>query len=565
MEKDPGIRHFEEISEDPNVLRPTDTVDDPQYARLNHDAREASDAEHRMGILEAIQLYPKAVGWSILLSTAIVMEGYDVLLLANFYALPQFNKKYGQLQPDGSYAVTAPWRSGLSNGALCGEILGLFITGIVQDRFGYRKTILGALGMVVCFIFIVFFAQNIEMLLAGEILCGIPWGVFQTLTTAYASEVCPVALRGYLTTYVNLCWVIGQFIASGVLRAVLSRPDQWAYRIPFAIQWFWTVPLIIGCCFAPESPWWCVRHGRVDEAKRNLLRLTSRSDTNFDPDKTIAMMQHTNKMEKELTAGTSYWDCFKGSNLRRTEIVCVTWLVQNVCGATFMGYSTVFYIAAGLAESASFDMSMVQYALGAIGTIGSWFLMARAGRRTLYLYGSIGLFSLLMIIGFTSIAPRSNAAANWAIGSMLLVFTMVYDISVGPVCYSLVAEIPSTRLRAKSIVLARNFYNIGGIVVNILTNYQLSTTAWNWGAKSSFFWAGTCFCCIVWVYFRLPEPKGRTYAELDVLFEQGVSAREFRSTTVDPFRNDHLQLVESEKATSDEDFKTKATIRSTPF
>jgi len=53
---------------------------------------------------------------------------------------------------------------------------------------------MGALFLVLCFIFIVFFAKNLTMLLVGEILCGIPWGVFQTLTTAYASEVCPAQL-----------------------------------------------------------------------------------------------------------------------------------------------------------------------------------------------------------------------------------------------------------------------------------------------------------------------------------------------------------------------------------
>lgn len=61
---------------------------------------------------------------------------------------------------------------------------------------------IGALFLMICFIFIPFFAQNLATLLAGEILQGIPWGVFQTMTTAYASEVCPVALRAYLTTYV---------------------------------------------------------------------------------------------------------------------------------------------------------------------------------------------------------------------------------------------------------------------------------------------------------------------------------------------------------------------------
>jgi SP family general alpha glucoside:H+ symporter-like MFS transporter len=55
-------------------------------------------------------------------------------------------------------------------------------------------------------------------------------GVFQTLTVTYASEVTPTNLRAYLTTYVNLCWVMGQLIAAGVLRGFLERNDQWAYR-----------------------------------------------------------------------------------------------------------------------------------------------------------------------------------------------------------------------------------------------------------------------------------------------------------------------------------------------
>lgn len=61
------------------------------------------------------------------------MEGYDVVLLANFYGLNSFNAKFGDtVNPDPTTgAVTtpmivgAPWKSGLSNGALIGEIIGI--------------------------------------------------------------------------------------------------------------------------------------------------------------------------------------------------------------------------------------------------------------------------------------------------------------------------------------------------------------------------------------------------------------------------------------------------------
>jgi SP family general alpha glucoside:H+ symporter-like MFS transporter len=70
-----------------------------------------------------------------------------------------------------------------------------------------------------------------------------------------------------------------------------------------------------------------------------------------------------------------------------------------------------------------------------------------------------------------------------------------------------------------------------------LTHHQ------NWGAKSSFFYAGTCFACFIWAFFRLPEPKGRTYAEMDILFERRVSARQFKHTVVESF---HVSETDSD-------------------
>lgn len=398
------------------------------------------------------------------------------------------------------------------------------------------------------FIFIPFFSQNLQTLLAGEILQGIPWGIFQTMTTAYASEVAPVALRAYLTTYVNLCWVMGQLIASGVLRSLLDRIDlgDWAWRIPFAIQWIWPVPIMVEVFFAPESPWWLVRKDRTEDAKRVVLRLASAGvDADFNADETVAMMVHTNAIEQSISAGTSYIDCFKGVDGRRTEITSMTWVIQAFCGSAFMGYSTYFYQNAGLPDDASFDMSIGQFALGGVGTILSWFAMIWLGRRTLYVAGLTFMFILLLVIGFVGIVPSGNIGAAWAIGSMLLVYTFIYDLTVGLICYSLVAEILSTRVKAKTVVLACNSHNIAGIINNVITPRMINPTAWNWGAKAGFFWAGLCFICLAWTYLRLPEPKGHTYGELDVLFERKISPRKFKSTKLDIFRSDHLDITDS--------------------
>ncbi|CAJ2501383.1 Uu.00g042360.m01.CDS01 [Anthostomella pinea] len=519
---------------------------DPKFDLITIEAKAATQAEHAMPLRQAIKLYPKAILWSIFFSTAIAMEGYDLVLVQSFFAFPAFAEKYGVLDSKGKYGIPAPWQAGLSNGARVGEILGLFVNGIVCDKFGFRKTMVGTLVLLCGLIFIPFFAQNIETIQVGQILLGIPWGVFQTLTTAYAAEVCPVALRGYLTTYVNMMWGLGQLLASGVLRAMLKRTDQWAYRIPFALQWMWPVPLIVGIALAPESPWWLVRKGRHGEAKTSLRRLSQSSNTELDH--TLSMMRYTNEIEKEVSAGTSYIDCFRGVHLRRTEITCFTWVIQAASGASFMGYAAYFFEQAGLPTSISFDFSISLYAVAMIGVAISWFAMTYLGRRTIYLSGLSAMFVVLITIGFVNISPSKGT--SYATGSLLLLFTLCYDITIGTVAYSIVAEMPSSRLRTKTIVLARNLYNVQGITNGVITPYMLNPDAWNWKGKAGFFWAGLALLCLIWTFFRLPEPKGRTYAELDLLFEQKVSARKFRDAVVDTFESPH-HTTEVEMTTKD--------------
>lgn len=396
---------------------------------------------------------------------------------------------------------------------------------------------------------IFFTAKNIQSLLAAEILAGIPWGVFQTLTITYASEVCPVPLRGYLTTYVNFCWGLGQLIGLGVIKSMLDRHDQWAYRIPYGLQWMWPLPLFLGILFAPESPWWLVRKERMDDARRSLLRLTSLNrETDFDVDETLSMMLHTTNMEKKITQGATYFDCFRGTDLRRTEIVCMVWAIQNLSGNSFSNYSTYFLEQAGLSSSTSYNFAMGQYGINMAGVFGAWFLMTLGiGRRSLFLYGLCGLFTMLMVMGFLGLVPKAHKGqASMATGSLMLVWALFYQLTVGTVAYSLVAEISTRRLQIKTVVLGRILFNIAAIVCGVLTPYMLNPTAWDWGNYAGFFWGGSCFLCIVYAYFRVPEPKGRTFAELDILFEKKVSTRKFASTHVDVFDDTVLEDSASE-------------------
>lgn len=120
-----------------------------------------------------------------------------------------------------------------------GQSIGLLFAGFVCDRVGYRKTLGLALILSMGSIFIFVFCQNIRMLLAAEIVAGMPWGAFEALAATYASDIAPIPLRPVLTTWVNANWALGQLIALGVLRGSSGIASEWAYRLPWALQWVW--------------------------------------------------------------------------------------------------------------------------------------------------------------------------------------------------------------------------------------------------------------------------------------------------------------------------------------
>jgi SP family general alpha glucoside:H+ symporter-like MFS transporter len=91
----------------PDYGYPAGPASDSSTTKVIQNAKAAADKERAMTLIQGIKLYPKAVLWSVLISTCIAMEGYDISLVNNFYAFPQFNRKYGSRLANGTYQVSA--------------------------------------------------------------------------------------------------------------------------------------------------------------------------------------------------------------------------------------------------------------------------------------------------------------------------------------------------------------------------------------------------------------------------------------------------------------------------
>lgn len=253
-------------------------------------------------------------------------------------------------------------------------------------------------------------------------------------------------------------------------------------------------------------------------------------------------MIETNNLEIELTKGARYIDCFRGSNLWRTEISCFAWASQVWAGFVIQAYSTYFFEQAGLPAASAYKMNVGVGGLHFICTLCSVFVTNRFGRRPLFICGLVGMTTMLFIIGFLALG-KQGTTMGYAQSVIYLLWYAIYEFSIGPLAYIVVAESSSTRLRSKTIGLARNLYNVSNIIGSVVSPYILGTTKGNWKGKVGFLSGGLSTLCLVWAYFRLPETKGRTYEELDILFTQDLSARQFKNKVVD-FHNDSVMVKE---------------------
>lgn len=511
-------------------------VDD--WKRLKADATLATEDEHNTTFVEGVKRFPKAVFWSCVVSLCIIMDGYDTALMGGLYVFPAFNKKYGhELLPDkpGQYGLTASWQVALGMGANVGNIIGIALNGFLTDRYGHKKVLHGALVVLSGFIFITFFAPNVQTLFAGQILCGIPWGIFTTMAPAFASEVAPVVLRSYLETWVVTCWGLGQFFSYAVLFTLNEREGHWAYRIPFAVQWVWPVIIIPLAAFCPESPWWLVRHRQYNKAERSILRLTSAETKEIARDrakKALALMIETNQLEEEMSRDTSYFACFKGTDLRRTEIAAAAWGSQILTGFVIQGWATYFFKQAGLSGSNSFKMTLGIGAIHLVCNLISAAVTGNYGRRKVFLYGCVVLTLLMFLIGGLAFGPL-NSTFGYATSAVYLIWFGVWELSIGPLAYIINGEVSSTRLRSKTIAIARGTYVVLNIINSVAGPYILNPQYGAWRGKAGLLTGGLTIACFVWAYFRLPETRGRTYEELDVLFaEKDLPAKNFAKAVI---------------------------------
>jgi SP family general alpha glucoside:H+ symporter-like MFS transporter len=498
-------------------------------ASFRNDAVEAENIEHSMTVLEACKAYPMACFWAFIMSFTIIMESYDVFLINNFVALGAFKERYGIYhEATNEWVIATKWQSALQCSGQLGALIGVMLAGDLTSRVGYRWATIIGLMLLNAMIFVSYFANSLPVFFVGQLLEGVPWGIFIANAPAYCSEIVPLRLRAPCTQMLQMFWAIGSIIVGATTYVYNGKKDESAYRIPLALQWMFPTPLAVLIFFAPESPWWLVRMGRQEEAVRAVERLGRKSRINGI--EAVAMMRRVVELETSSKA-PSYAELFKATDLRRTLIVCGIYAGQNLAGNLIANQAVYFFQQAGMDDHTAFALGLITSALQMIFVMLSWILTTYYGRRTIYLWGTGFNISMLIALGIAASVSASVASSN-AQASFGLIVSVGFTFAAAPASWCYIGETSAVRLRPLTTGIGRATYYIVEIPCIFLASYMLNPTGGNLGGKCGYVWGATALVCWVLAYFQLPEFKDRSYREIDIMFKRRISARKFKSTVI---------------------------------
>jgi SP family general alpha glucoside:H+ symporter-like MFS transporter len=141
--------------------------------------------------------------------------------------------------------------------------------------------------------------------------------------------------------------------------------------------------------------------------------------------------------------------------------------------------ATYFFEQVGLDSSVIYNLNIGGTVLALFGAVCSWlFLMPRFGRRTIYVCGTFTMGTLLYIIGLLNIWSDKSRRVGLSQSILAPVWKFCFQLSAGQLGWAIPAEVGSTRLRQKTIVLARNAYYITLVIANVFQPYMINPTAW---------------------------------------------------------------------------------------
>jgi sugar porter (SP) family MFS transporter len=412
--------------------------------------------------------------------------------------------------------------SGWANScALLGCLLGSLVTGALSDRFGRKRLLWVSAFLFAGSSLLTGFAPGFGWFVAWRILGGVAIGMASNLSPMYIAEVAPAHLRGRLVALNQLTIVIGilgaqivnWLVAAKLPHAGADAAAIEAVRQAWNVQhgWRWmffavTAPSLLffaGALSIPESPRWLVKNGMADRARRVLARIGGEAHAAVE----------VRDIEATLAADEIGRVRFRDLLEPRVSKIVLVGVALAVL-QQWSGINSIFNYAEEIYRSAGYGIGDILFNIVITGAINLVFTLVamgtvdRFGRRVLMLIGCAGIGLSHVLIGV--------AYAQGMKGFAVLVFTLCalgcYGMSLAPICWVLISEIFPNRIRGAAVSVAVSALWIACFILTFMFPILRQAIGM---AMTFWLYAAVCFGGFAFVYFRVPETKGRTLEQIE--------------------------------------------------
>ncbi|KXL44056.1 hypothetical protein M433DRAFT_73491 [Acidomyces richmondensis BFW] len=458
------------------------------------------------------------------------MFGYDIGFIGGSMTLPSFRSKFGLDRLSGD--ILASLNANIVSLFQAGAFFASILVSYFAERLGRKIPLMfcGALWDVGVILQV---ASNgsVGLLYGGRVLTGAAVGASSLVIPQYISECSPPAIRGRLIgifeMVLQIASVIGFWINYGVNQHI-SPTSNTQWRIPFSLQFVFGTLLIILMTLQPESPRWLIKQNKISQATQKLSYIRNLPEDHEYIQWEVQNIRQQLEREAEVNSDRSFWlalkECFGPGMRSRLYMGMGLMLLQNLSGINALNYySPEIFKSIGFRGT-----SVSLLATGVFGLINCSctiiymiFGIDRVGRRWSLIIGSVGvIIAMFYISAFTKLSGSFQGLAKkdggaYAAIFMIYFYTVFYAISWNGIPWIFCAEVFPTGVRSICLVFTTCMQWLGQFIVVYSTPYMMTNITYG----TFLFFAASVVVGLFIVYFLMPETKGLSLEEMDILYD----------------------------------------------
>jgi len=383
---------------------------------------------------------------------------------------------------------------------LIGCMFGAGLAGPISDRIGRRRLMLVSAVLFLVSAVGCALPRTITAFVIFRFIGGLGIGSAAVLSPLYIAEIAPARVRGALVSVNQLAIVTGILLAYFVNWAFAGAgPANWRWMyamgaVPSVLFFF----LLLG---VPESPRWLVKNGREDEARTVLTRADSAEAAAAG----IREIKDTLALEEG-----SFRELFRPAFRRPLLIAVVLAVFQQITGINaILYYAPRIFEGAGFERMSAIGQSTIVGLVNMLFTVVAIVLADRVGRRPLLLVATGGMGVSLVLLGAAFKFPVLPASALLLI---ILLYIAFFASAMGPLVWVVMAEIFPIKVRGSAMGMATLVLWLADFAVTltfpvISDRFHPATAFW--------LYAAMCALDLVFMWFFLPETKGKTLEEIE--------------------------------------------------